>query len=138
MDVDGFFQEAESKWRPLDAIRDGVFACGVAQGPGSVTESIASAEGAGQRALRILSQSRLKSATVAATVRPSLCTRCERCIPACPYGARTLDPESDRILVNPVMCQGCGNCAVVCPNGAAVLHGFSKQQMLATIDAALG
>jgi heterodisulfide reductase subunit A len=60
---------------------------------------------------------------------------CERCVEACPYGARTIDTDLGKILVNPVMCQGCGTCAAVCPNGAATLLGFSRPQMLAAIDA---
>jgi heterodisulfide reductase subunit A len=59
----------------------------------------------------------------------------ERCIEACPYGARTIDADLCKILVNPVMCQGCGTCAAVCPNGAAIIQGFSRQQVLAEIDA---
>ena len=45
-DMDGFFQEAESKWRPVDALKEGVFACGLAHSPRSIAESIATAEAA--------------------------------------------------------------------------------------------
>ena len=56
----------------------------------------------------------------------------------CPYDARAIDRDREQIIVNPAMCQGCGACAVACPNGAAVLEGFSEQQMLEVIDAAIG
>ena len=72
-----------------------------------------------------------------AQVRQSLCSLCEKCIDACPYGARTVDADLAQVLVNPAMCQGCGVCANVCPNDAAVLEGYTAQQMLETIDAAL-
>jgi heterodisulfide reductase subunit A2 len=137
LDPDGFFQEAESKWRPVDALKEGVFACGIALGPRSVTESIATAEAAAQRSLRILAQPVMTAGTVTAAVRDALCARCERCIAACPYGARWVDPEVGKIRVNPVMCQGCGTCAATCPNSAAVLEGFTDSRMLDTIDAAL-
>ncbi len=52
---DGFFQEAESKWRPVDFLKEGVFACGIAHSPRSIDESIAMAEAAAQRALTIIS-----------------------------------------------------------------------------------
>ncbi|MCG6894513.1 MAG: FAD-dependent oxidoreductase [Desulfobacteraceae bacterium] len=136
-DADGFVAEAESKWRPVDAIREGVFACGTALSPRSVVESIATGEAAAQRALRILDQKRLPAGRIVAEVRHSLCSRCERCIADCPYGARVLSPDEDRILVNPAMCQGCGSCAAVCPNGAAVVRGLREKSMMETIDAAL-
>jgi heterodisulfide reductase subunit A2 len=137
LDEDGFFKEADPKWRPVDAMKEGVFACGLALAPRSLPETIATAEAASQRALRILSRKQLPAARTVATVRHSLCSRCERCIDACPYGARHMDPERGQVQVNPAMCQGCGACAAVCPNGAAVVEGFRKDQMLEIIDAAL-
>ncbi|QTA93966.1 response regulator [Desulfonema magnum] len=137
VDQDGFFQEAESKWRPVDALREGIFACGIAHSPRTVTESVATAEAAAQRSLRILSHKEVPAGKVVAKVRQSLCSLCERCIEACPYGARFLDEEAGAVTVNPVMCQGCGSCATVCPNCASVLEGFPMQQMLDVIDAAL-
>jgi heterodisulfide reductase subunit A len=136
-DTDGFFMEAESKWQPVDGLRQGVFACGVALSPRSVSESIATACAAAQRALRILSHERLSAGKVVATVRHSLCSLCEQCIEACPYIARICDHDQGVVTVNPVMCQGCGTCATVCPNSASVVLGFSDQQMLEVIDSAL-
>jgi heterodisulfide reductase subunit A len=136
-DRDGFFQEAESKWRPVDALKEGVFACGLVRAPHGIPESIAEAEAAAQRTLRILGRERLPAAKVVAEVRHSLCSRCERCLDVCPYGARHLNPELDRIEVNPAMCQGCGACAAVCPNSAAIVAGFTDTRMMAVIDAAL-
>jgi heterodisulfide reductase subunit A len=136
-DQDGFFQEAESKWRPVDAIKEGVFACGLVHSPRNVTETIATAEAAAQRALRILCRKHLPAGKVVAIVRHSLCSLCERCIDACPYGARTLDIDAEKVEVNPVMCQGCGSCASVCPNSASVVEGFEMPQMFGLIDAAM-
>jgi heterodisulfide reductase subunit A len=136
-DQDGFFQEAESKWRPVDALKEGVFACGLALSPRSISETIASAAAAAQRSLRILSHDKLPAGKVVASVRHSLCSVCERCIGDCPYNARTLDLNREKVMVNPVMCQGCGQCAAVCPNSAAVVQGFRERQMMGVIDAAL-
>jgi heterodisulfide reductase subunit A len=136
-DQDAFFQEAESKWRPVDALKEGVFACGICHSPRNIAESIATAEAAAERALRIVASERVASGSIIARVHETLCALCERCIEACPYNARMLDPEGQRILVNPVMCQGCGACAAVCPNDAAYLEGFDADQVMDVIDAAL-
>jgi heterodisulfide reductase subunit A len=137
LDADGFFQEAESKWRPVDSLKEGVFACGLALSPRTIAESIATAEAAAQRSLRILSRERLAAGKVTAGVRHSLCSLCEQCINACPYGARFVDEELEQVQVNPAMCQGCGACAAVCPNDASFLEGYPAQQMMAMIDAAI-
>jgi len=137
-DQDGFFKEAESKWRPVDSIKEGIFACGIFLSPHSVAETVATAEAAAQRGLRLLFRKELPAGRVVAKVRHSLCSLCERCIEVCPYGARSLDTENDEVTVNPVMCQGCGACAAVCPNSASLVEGYSKAQMFDVIDAAIG
>jgi heterodisulfide reductase subunit A len=136
-DPDGFFQEAESKWRPVDALKEGVFACGICLSPRNVEETIATAEAAAERALRIVASERVAAGSIIAGVHESLCSLCERCIEACPYGARMLDQDGERIVVNPVMCQGCGACAAICPNDAAYVEGFDADQLMDVIDAAI-
>jgi heterodisulfide reductase subunit A len=136
-DADGFFQEAESKWRPVDALKEGVFACGLAISPRSITESVATAQAAAQRAMRILGRDQLPLDHQIAHVRASLCALCERCIETCPYGARSLDPEQQAVVVNAAMCQGCGACAAVCPNKASVVRGLETEMVLEVIDQAL-
>jgi heterodisulfide reductase subunit A len=137
LDRDGFFQEAESKWRPVDFLKEGVFVCGLSHSPRTLPESIATAEAAAMRALRILTNERLSGGRQVAEVRHSLCSLCERCVAACPYGARWRDEEEEKILVDELACQGCGSCAAVCPNSASVLRGYRDQHVLAVIDAAL-
>ncbi|MBU3914473.1 FAD-dependent oxidoreductase [bacterium] len=137
IDVDGFFQEAESKWRPVDSLKEGIFACGLAHSPRNITESITTAEAAASRAVRILKDKKLASGKIVAEIRPILCSKCERCISACPYEARTIHPETGCIEISPLMCQGCGSCAAVCPNSASILAGFQDQQMLEIVDSAL-
>jgi heterodisulfide reductase subunit A len=137
LNQDGFFKEAESKWRPVDFLKEGIFMAGLAHSPRSITESVAMAQAAAERALRILSSERLSAGRTVAEVRHTLCSLCERCLDACPYGARWHDEDEDRILVDELMCQGCGSCAAVCPNSASVLRGYRDQQLFEVIDAAL-
>ncbi len=82
----GFFQEAESKWRPVDFLKQGVFMCGIAHAPGTMNETIASAKAAAQRALQILSRKGLSSSNTVAEVKHTLCSRCGACVEVCPYG----------------------------------------------------
>ena len=136
-DQDGFFLEAESKWRPVDALKDGVFGCGIALSPRSIPDTIATAGAAAQRSLRILAHETLSAGKIVSSVRHSLCSLCEQCIDTCPYNARSLDLDRQKIVVNPAMCQGCGDCATACPNSAAIVRGFADHQLLDMIDAAL-
>ncbi|UCE18129.1 MAG: FAD-dependent oxidoreductase [Gemmatimonadota bacterium] len=46
LDKDGFFQEADSKMRPVDTDREGIFICGLAHSPQSVSESLSQASAA--------------------------------------------------------------------------------------------
>jgi heterodisulfide reductase subunit A len=137
VDQDGFYQEAEYKWRPVDFLKEGIFTCGIAHSPRSITETIAMAEATAQRALRILTSDRITAGAIVAEVRHSLCCLCEKCISACPYGARWRDELEEKVMVNELGCQGCGSCAAVCPNSASVLSGYRDQQMFSVIDAAL-
>ncbi|WP_022666739.1 response regulator [Desulfospira joergensenii] len=134
IDSFGFFEAAESKWRPVDSLKEGVFACGLCHSPRNIAETVASAQSAAQRALRLLGDSRIRTGSLVSRVRHSLCSLCQRCIDTCPYGARTLDPDGRQINVNPVMCQGCGDCATVCPNNASVLAGFKDEQVFDLMD----
>ena len=134
-DDSGFFREADYKWRPVDSLKEGIFACGLCHSPRNITEAVAGAEASAQRALRIIGDSRIKAASVTARVHHSLCSLCERCIEACPYGARSLDTDLMQVVVHPALCQGCGSCAAVCPNSASVLSGFKDQQVFDAIDA---
>ncbi len=134
-DADGFFQEADVKWRPVDAMKPGLFGCGIMNAPQSIPDAVASAEAAAQRALGILSRQSLPAGRITARVRHSLCSRCRICIDACPYHARAWNAEMERIDVNAAACQGCGACAAICPNSAAVVDGLLMPQFLEMIDA---
>jgi heterodisulfide reductase subunit A len=134
---DGFFQEAESKWRPVDFLRQGVFVAGVAHSPRPINEVIVQADAAAQRVFTFLSQRHLSTARKVARVRDSLCSRCQICIDVCPYDAREFEPVDNRIAIDVVACHGCGMCAAACPNGAAEVMGLTERQTMASIDAAL-
>ena len=134
---DGFFQEADAKWRPVDAWRAGVFFAGLAHSAQSARDQVAQAEAAAQRAWALLARGEAALPTTVATVRHGSCCRCLACVQTCPFHARVLDPDSGRIVVDELGCQACGLCAVVCQNNAAEVVGMQETHTLAGIDAQL-
>jgi heterodisulfide reductase subunit A len=131
---DGFFKEAEVKFRPVDFTREGIYACGLALYPRNITESIAEAQAAAQRAVTLLGRGQLQASSIVAEVNPRWCTGCELCIEACPYGARIKDTGKGIVVVREALCQGCGACAAVCPSGATKLRQFTDKQIFSMID----
>ncbi len=94
-------------------------------------------EAAAQRALRIMARPVILPQRITAQVRHAICSLCEMCIQVCPYGARDIDPEEGRIMVDPAACQGCGACAAVCANSATVIGDFEDNGIMEAIEAAL-
>jgi heterodisulfide reductase subunit A len=137
LDEDGFFQEANTKVRPMDFEAPGIYLCGLCHAPKAIEESIAQARGAAMRAAVMLSKQRLDGQPMVPFVNPRLCIACGRCIDTCPYEALIADEETGIAQVIPVLCQGCGVCTVACPSGAIQQRVFEKTQLMAMLDAAL-
>ncbi len=137
LDQFGFFDQADSKWRPVEALQPRVLACGLALEPFNIASSLATARAAAARAVAILSQGKVQPGLDMAHVRNSYCSLCQLCISACPYGARHVDHQAGVLVIDPLACQGCGICAAVCPSGAAVVGGISPTHMLDVINTAL-
>ena len=137
VNADGFFQEADAKWQPVELGRSGVFVAGMAHSPQLISEVLSQAEAAAQRAFAYLCRPEVLPGPDTATVRQALCSQCEQCVVACPYRARQVDASRGRVVVDGLACRGCGACAAACPNGAADVAGAGHKQMLAVVEAAL-
>jgi heterodisulfide reductase subunit A len=134
---DGFFAEADTKWRPVEFQKVGLYLAGTAHSPMPLRSVILQAEAAAQKAYTYLCGREVHTAAVTSLVKDALCVRCQRCVAICPYGARSYN-EADRCIdIDAAACQACGMCAVECQNNAAEVRGWSDKQLLAAIDAKL-
>jgi heterodisulfide reductase subunit A len=132
---DGFFQEVDSKWRPMDLKRPGVFACGLAVAPCNMAEALMQSRAAAMRAVNILSKGVITPARGVSCVRESICSLCETCVQACPFEARYR--EDGKIRVIDSACQGCGICMAACPNGAAWIPVSSEKRTMGVLEGLL-
>ena len=137
LNEDGFFLEAHVKLRPVDFATDGVFLCGLAHAPKSIEESIAQAKAAASRATTILSKDTVVAEGIVASVNEEICSGCGICEALCPYGAIAVNRERGVAEVNEALCKGCGTCCAACPSGAAQQRGFTSNQLVSMIGAAL-
>ena len=134
-DEHGFLQEQESKWRPVDLSKRGIFVCGIAHSPRNITESIAMAESAALRSLRFLLKTQLTTGTsTLASIDQRLCTGCKTAVNLCAYDAITFNESSKTGLIDEMLCQGCGVCAAACPVGAINVGNYSSDQMMTQIE----
>ncbi len=149
---------------PLSSHLPGVYVCGAARWPVTAEQSMQQGRAVAARAaayLRGLARGAAQSPARAASgpwggfwpvrehlpavmpaaepaaVREDACSRCGRCIAACPYQACSL-PEDGAMTVAADRCRQCGSCAAVCPAGAARLAGDSISALRARIKEALG
>ncbi len=134
---DGFFKEVDTKFRPVDALIDGIFVCGLANAPKNLREEITQAQAAAQRAANILAKEQLESGRIVSEVNARKCSGCGLCVTVCPYNARWMDEERKVAVVEEALCQGCGVCVALCPNSAAKLRGLKEKQVFSMIEAAL-
>jgi heterodisulfide reductase subunit A len=136
---EGFFQEAHVKLRPVDFAADGIFLCGTAHYPKSISESIAQAYGAAGRAGTLLCQDTVTASGSVCEVNEDECVSCGACIAACTYDAIEFHdtPKGRKARVNPVLCKGDGLCNAKCPVSAIFLKHYTDDEVFRQMDAAL-
>ena len=132
--ADGFFLEAHMKLRPVDFATDGVYVCGLAHSPKTISESIAQAAAAAARAGTVLAKDFISVGGVVAVVDEEKCAACLTCVRACPYSVPVIN-ERGKAEIDPIKCHGCGVCAAECPGKAIELQYFRDVQVLAKCDA---
>jgi len=125
LNPDGYFQEANAKYRPVDFQRAGVFMAGIVNTPKTYKETLLLAEASATRALSLLTQEKIYPIGPVSRVNQRWCVGCKLCVGACPYEAREYVPATRTVRVIEALCQGCGVCQMVCPNAAA---GMEEEQ----------
>ena len=133
--LEGFFQEAHLKLRPVDAVAQGVFLCGLAHYPGTLGETVAQAQAAAGRAAGVLFQTTLTSGEVTAHISPEKCRRCLACLGLCPFGAVELIDLKPEVRTE--VCRGCGLCAAECPAAAISMSRWTDTELAVQIAEAL-
>ncbi len=127
-DEDGFLQEANIKFKPLETSRPGIFICGLAHSPRDTLESIKQARGVSAQILSISSK-RIKGKKRTSFTKERICSGCAFCIDVCPFEARHYDQETKIAKVYFHLCQACGTCISICPSGAADMKEMGYIEM---------
>jgi heterodisulfide reductase subunit A len=137
---DGFLMERHPKLGPAETATQGIFLAGTAQGAKDVRESMAQALAAAAKAGALLSRGIIEKEPLTVQFIESLCTGCMRCVKVCPFGAiEQIGPagKGGTIKILEAACMGCGTCAAECNFNALDMPYFTREQILAQIDAAL-
>ena len=130
-----FFQEAHMKLRPLDFATDGIYLCGCAQSPKGVTDTIAQAIGAANKASIPMSQGLVKSKGNVAIVDEEKCIGCGICASVCAYDAIRVEENVAKVIE--AKCKGCGCCGASCIERAIKMSGFTDDQLILQARAVL-
>ena len=140
IDEHGFFLEAHVKLRPLDFATDGVFLCGAAHWPSTVSESIIQAYGAASRASIPMSKGHVIVEPIISRVNEEKCIGCGLCEMICPYKAIRIEETLKGRIAKTIVasCKGCGVCGAACPQQAVTMRHYKDEQLLAEIVALTG
>ncbi|MEW5871946.1 MAG: hydrogenase iron-sulfur subunit [Chloroflexota bacterium] len=137
---DGFLMELHPKLGPVQTAVEGVFLAGASQGAKDVRESIAQALAVAGKAGALLARDVIEKEPLTARLIPDLCKGCMRCVKVCPFSAiQQIGPAGKGGIVKilEAACMGCGTCAAECNFDAIEMPYFTREQILAQVDAAL-
>lgn len=137
---DGFYMELHPKLGPVDTAVQGVYLAGTAQGAKDVRESMAQALAAAGKAGALLAHGVIEKAPLTAHLIPELCKGCMRCVKVCPFNAIEQIGKAGKdgtVRILEAACMGCGTCAAECNFEAIEMPYFTREQIMAQIDAAL-
>lgn len=137
VDEYGFFLEAHVKLRPLEFATDGIYLCGSAHWPSTVSESITQAYGAASRASIPMSRKHVIAEPIISMVDEKKCIGCGLCEMICPFKAIQIEETPKGRIAKTILasCKGCGVCGAACPQRAITMRHFKDEQILAAVAA---
>ena len=137
---DGFYMELHPKLGPVETAVQGIYLAGSCQGAKDIRESIAQALATSGKSGSLLARGEIEKEPLTAQHIAELCTGCMRCVKVCPYNAIEqigLPGKGGTVVIHEAACMGCGTCAAECNFGAITMPYFTREQILAQVDAAL-
>jgi heterodisulfide reductase subunit A len=137
---DGSLMELHPKLGPAETATQGIYLAGTSQGAKDVRESMAQAMAAAGKAGALLARGMIEKEPLTAQFIEELCIGCMRCVKVCPFSAiEQIGPvgKEGTVKILEAACMGCGTCAAECNFQAIDMPYFTREQMLAQIDAAL-
>jgi heterodisulfide reductase subunit A len=136
--INGFFNEAHPKLRPVESLVPGFFLAGCAQAPKDIPETVAQASAAASKVLEMFSKKELTAEPMVVKIDEEMCCGCKLCVVTCPYEAREFDEEKNIVKINEALCMGCGCCVAACPSGASQQKNLIEKQISKMVEVILG
>ncbi len=134
--TEGFFLERHPKLAPVNTFTDGIFIAGCCQGPRDIPDTVAQAGSAAAEAMVLIDRGYVEQEPNTAYILPD-CSGCKSCLPLCPYTAITLDPATQKAVINEALCKGCGTCVGSCPSGSIGQNLFEDAEVFSEIEGVL-
>ncbi len=134
-DPNGFFLEKHLKIKPSETSINGIFLAGAIQAPKDIPNSIAQAESAAAKAIRLMIKNKVELDPYIVYFDKERCDLCRLCENICNYNA--LEIRDNELKLTQVNCSGCGACAAMCPHDALYIPGFTRNQISNQIKAIL-
>ena len=135
--MQGWFTERHPKLDPVATMTDGIFICGVCQGPKDIPASVAQGAAAAARVQGMISRGTVLIEPIVATIHAEHCSGCRICNNLCPYNAIEFKLEEGVSFINQALCKGCGTCVAACPAQAITGAHFNNQQIVAELEGLL-
>jgi len=139
--TDGFFLERHVKLDPVATATDGIFIAGCCEGPKDIPDTVAQASAAAAKTLSLISKGKVFLEAAVASVDQTRCMGCGRCEEICEFRAPKISKNGMPLptsTINDILCKGCGACAVSCPTGAITIKHFTREEILAEVEALAG